>query len=356
MVAQPRPLAGQSVENALRGWLTAQLASRLELSLKNTVYPGRTVRGQFASWADETPDFHNSRDGLRVVAVAVARRDNTFIPVMMFTRDDAHQYNRVDQFRAWFSGIALPGDTGPRWSPLAPPSPLVAMQGLWFGTQLQPQLNIYGGMDMIAARTYIAMYRNGFAYRELPDGGRVDEGNAQMLCSKDPTDCGTYRVEPTRIVFDWNTQLGLVETDTAALELPRKEPFGFEFDGVPLYRITPVALTRLNGEFTSIDGTSSGPNGSIALIKSITFHPDGRYEATRAVGFTSTPGASTGTETGSVVGSNPNIGPNRGTYEIVGYTLTMRPENGPVRRSTIIFFDDERPVTSVLIDDNYYKK
>jgi hypothetical protein len=359
VVALPQPFSGQSVENALRGWLRSQLASRLDLSLKNTVSLGRTVRGQLAAWADETPDFHNSSNGLRLAAVAVARRDNTFIPVMMLTKDDAHQYNRVNQFRAWFSGIALPGDTGPRWTPLAPPPQprgTAMLQGLWFGTQLRPQLNIYGGMDVIAARTYIAMYRNGFAYRELPGGGRVDEGNAAELCSEDPTDCGTYRVEPTRIVFDWNTTLGLVETDTAALELPRKEPPGFEFDGVPLYRISPVALTRLDGEFTSIDGTSSGPNGSISLARSITFHATGRYEATRAVGFTSTPGASTGTETGSVVGYNPNIGPNRGTYEIVGYTLTMRPENGPVRRSTIIFFDDERPVTSVLIDDNYYKK
>ena len=322
------------------------------------MYLGRTVHGQVAAWADETPDFHNSRNGLRVVAVAVARRDNMFIPVLLITKDDSYQYNRVDQFGAWFSGVTLPGDAGPQWSPLSPPPPRgeSVLQGLWCGTRLQPQMNIYGGMDMIAARTYIAMYRNGFAYRELPDGGRVDEGNAAELCIKDPTDCGTYRVEPTRIVFDWNTKLGLVETDTAAIEMPRKEPVAFEFNGVLLFRINPVATTRLTGEFTSIEGSSSGPNGSISLVKSITFHPDGRYEATRAVGFTSTPGASTGAETGSVVGYNPNIGPNRGTYEIVGYTLTMRPEIGPVRRSTIIFFDDQRPVTSVLIDDNYYKK
>ena len=359
VVAPPQPLAGLSVENALRVWLRAQLASRLKLSLENTVEVGRTVHGQVAAWADETPDFHNSRDGLRVVAVAVARRDNTFIPVLMFTKDDSHQYNRVDQFRAWFSDFALPGDVGTLWSPLAPPAPpraATVLQGLWFGTQLRPQINIYGGMDMIAARTYIAMYRNGFAYRELPEGGRVDEGTAAALCRDDPTDCGTYRVEPTRIIFDWNTKLGLVETDTAVVEQPRKDPLAFEFDGVPLSRISPVAMTRLTGEFTSIDGSSSGPNGSISVARSITFHPDGRYEATRAVGFTSTPGASTGTETGSVVGYNPNIGPNRGTYEILGYTLTMRPENGPVRRSTIVFFDDDRPVTSVLIDDNYYKR
>ena len=184
----------------------------------------------------------------------------------------------------------------------------------------------------------------------------MDEGNAAELCVKDQTDCGTYRVEQGRILFDWKTELGLVETDTATIELPRTDPIAFEFDGMTLSRISPVASTRLTGEFTSIDGTSSGPNGSISLAKSITFYPDGRYEATRAVGFTSTPGASTGSETGSVVGYNPNIGPNRGIYEIVGYTLTMRPENGPVRRSTIIFFDDQRPVTSVLIDDSYYKK
>ena len=355
VIGKPEPLAGLPVDVALRNWLRSQLASRLKVSFVNTVSRGRTVHGNPAAWADETADFLNSSSGLRILGIAIAQRDNTFTPVLMLTKEDSDQYHYVDDVREWFSRITLPGDVGPTWSPQRPSAP-GPLQGLWFGTQLRSQFNIYGGMDMIAARTYIAMYRNGFAYRELPDGGRVDEGNAAELCVKDPTDCGTYRVEPNRIVFDWKTDLGLVETDTAAIQIPRTDPLAFEFDGVVLSRISPVTLTRLAGEFTSIEGSSSGPNGSISLVKSITFDPDGRYQATSAVGFTSTPGVSTGSETGSVVGYNPNIGPNRGTYEIVGYTLTMRPENGPVRRSTIIFFDDQRPVTSVLIDDNYYKK
>lgn len=138
--------------------------------------------------------------------------------------------------------------------------------------------------------------------------------------------------------------------------MPRTDPPGFSYDGVSMYRVKPVTSTRLDGEFTSIDGSSSGPNGSIMLSRSINFRADGTYEATRAVGFTSTPGASTGTDQGSVVGYNPNLGPNRGTCEISGYTLTLRPIGGPVRLATIIFFDDDRPVTSVLIDDDYYKK
>jgi hypothetical protein len=355
VIARPIPLAGLSVDNALRGWLRAQLGSRLELSLKNTVTVGRTLHGRPAAWADETADFHNSRDGLRIIGIAVAHRDNTFTPVLMFTKDDADQYHYADDFGEWFRTITLPGDVGPRWSPLAPVAP-GPLQGLWFGTQMRTQLNIYGGMDMLAHRGYVALYRNGFAYRELPDGGRIDNLDAPILCGNNPRDCGTYRVEPSRVVFEWNTKFGLVETDTADIDMPRQEPPGFSYDGVSMYRVKPVTSTRLNGEFTSIDGTSSGPNGSIMVSRSINFHADGTYEATRAVGFTSTPGASGGTNEGSVVGYNPNVGPNRGTYDITGYTLTMRPVSGPVRLATIIFFDDDRPVTSVLIDDNYYKR
>ena len=355
VIARPQSLNGLSIDNALRGWLRAQLASRLDLSLKNTLYVGRTVHGQPAAWVDESPDFHNSRDGLRILGIAVANRDNTFTPVLMMTKDDADQYHYADDFGAWFGRITLPGDTGPRWSPLAPATP-GPLHGLWFGTQMRMQLNLYGGTDLIAARNYVALYRNGFAYRELPDGGRVDNLDAVNLCAKNPRDCGTYRVEPTRVVFNWFTKLGLVESDTAKIDMPRSEPPAFDYDGMTMSRLEPVASTRLNGEFTSIDGTSSGPNGSIMVSRSINFHADGTYEATRAVGFTSTPGASGGTNEGSVVGYNPNVGPNRGTYDISGYTLTMRPVGGPVRTATIIFFDNQNPVTSVLIDDNYYRK
>lgn len=355
VIGQPQPLAALSLDNALHNWLRAQLGSRLELSLKHTVYVGRTAHGQPAAWADETPDFRNSSDGLRILAIAVAQRAGTFTPVLMFTKDDADQYHYADEFGEWFSAIRLPGDVGARWSPLTPASP-GPLQGLWFGTQMRTHLNLYGGMDMIAYRGYVAMYRNGFAYRELPDGGRIDNLDAVSRCARSPRDCGTYRVEPTRVVFSWYTRLGLVESDSAEIDMPRTDPPGFSYDGVSMYRVKPVTSTRLDGEFTSIDGSSSGPNGSIMLSRSINFRADGTYEATRAVGFSSTPGASTGTDQGSVVGYNPNVGPNRGTYEISGYTLTMRPIGGPVRLATIIFFDDDRPVTSVLIDDNYYKK
>ena len=62
----------------------------------------------------------------------------------------------------------------------------------------------------------------------------------------------------TRIVFEWSAKPGLVESDTAKIDVPRKDPLGFERDGTSMYRVQPVTSTRLDGEFTSIDGTSSG--------------------------------------------------------------------------------------------------
>jgi hypothetical protein len=356
IVAAPVPLGGRTIGSALSAWIQTQLSRRLDLTMENAITVGRTVFGQPAAWFDRTPDFHNSNDGLRVVAIGVARRDNTFTPLMLLTKDDRHQYQRVEQLGRWFAQLRLPGADGPQWSPASPPPATAGLQGLWLGTQLINRINLYGGMDLIADRGYLVLAPNGFAYRDIPDAGQVDNLNAARICAEHPTDCGTYRVEPTRIVFEFTTDLGLVETDTADIDLPRKEPVSFNYNGKPMFRVPPVTTPlRLSGEFTSIDGTSSGPNGSIALSRSITFFPDGRYQASRFVGFSSTPGASTGTDNSSVVGYN-NSGPNRGTYDIRGYTLTMRPENGPVRVATIVMFDDDRPVTAVIIDDNYYRR
>jgi hypothetical protein len=352
-ISTPLPLNGRTVDVALKAWLLAQVSRTLEMRPELTVDVGRTVRGQRAVWIDETPDFHNSRDGMRVVAIGVPYGSNSFTPVLLITADDQYQYFRVKQFGAWFARTSLPGDTGPRWSPLTPTRP-GPFHGLWFGTQLQNRINLYGGMDLIAQRTYIVMYRNGFAYQQLPDAGQIDKLNAQQLCAEDLSDCGTYRVEPSRIIFDWYNQFGLVTSDTSDFDVPREDPVGFSFGGTRLEKVAPVAAERLSGEFTSIEGTSSGPNGSLARSRSITFFADGRYEATRSVGFTSTPGG-IGGDGGGVVGY-VNGGPNSGTYDIRGYTLTMRPSQGPVRTSTIIFFDAERPVKSLLIDDEYYRK
>jgi hypothetical protein len=353
-IAAPQPLNGSSVADALHAWLRARFAAQLDLSQMSKPKVGRTARGNLAAWADETPDFPDSRDGMRLVAIAIARRDNTFLPVLMLTKDEADQYARAEQFADWFHSVVLPGDSGPLWTPLSPTAP-GPLQGLWFGTALRNQFNIYGGMDLIAQRNYLVFSRTGFVYRELPDGGGVDNLNPASLCAKDRRDCGTYRVDANRVFFRWYSRFGLIETDSADIDAPRKEPVSFSYDGMPMGRVKPAIVTRLDGEFTSIDGTSSGPNGSISTSRSITFRTDGTYEATRFVGFTSTPGALTGSESGSVVGYN-NSGPNRGTYQIQGYTLIMRPESGPVRYSTIIFFDDQSPVTAVLIDDDYYRK
>jgi hypothetical protein len=228
------------------------------------------------------------------------------------------------------------------------------LQGLWFGTDFRSRPNAFNGMDMVAERSYIAMNRNGFAYRALPSGGQVEPLNAASLCTSNVSACGTYRVESTRIVFDWYTDLGLVQTDSATSERSQAGAAAFSLHRTEMSRVTPVPATRLDGRFTSTDGTASGPNGSIAPSRSITFRMDGTYESSERIGYLARPGGSVGNDA-SVVGSNIS-GIVQGTYQIQGYMLTMRPNNEAVRYSTIIFFDDKRPPTAVLIDDFYYRR
>jgi hypothetical protein len=351
-----RPLAAASIDSALQRWLVAQLRGKLDMQ-DEFKYGGpdiaRTMRGQIAAYDNITPDFPDSRDGMSVSAVAIARANGMFTPVMMITKDDQYQYYRQKEFGRWFATATLPGDVGSRWSlqGSARPGPL---QGLWFGSSLSNQLNLYGGMDLIANRHYATFYRNGIVYSELPDGGQIDNMDLDRVCAKDPTDCGTYYVQGKKLITQFPTQLGLIETDTSEIENAADPTTSMTFDGQNLTRVAPVPSMRLNGEFTSIEGSSSGPNGSLTRVRSINFLPDGRYESTGSVGFTSTPGGLS-SDNGSVVGYVPGS-EKTGTYTIAGYTLTLRPNSGPLRYATIIFFDDERPVKSVLIDDEYYKR
>jgi hypothetical protein len=351
-----QPRGNQPIDTALKRWLVAKLSPQLDMADEfkyGGVHTAFTTRGQLAAYADIDPDFPNSRDGMSVLSVAIARGNGVFTPMILISRDDHFQYDHKKTFATWFATATLPGDAGVRWSlrSSARPGPL---RGLWMGTSLTNQLNLYGGLDLIANRHYATFFQNGIVYSELPDGGQIDNLDLAQVCSKNPTDCGTYRLEGNRLISQFPNSVGLINTDTSELEDPRDLKSGMTFDGQSLFKVAPVAAMRLNGEYTSIDGSSSGPNGSLTLVRSIAFAPDGRYESTGSVGFLSTPGglsSDNGTVAGYIPGSEK-----RGTYTIEGYTLTLKPDVGPVRFATIVFFDDERPVKSVLIDDQYYKR
>lgn len=354
IIEPPRALGGMKIDAALTQWLQRSLSTRLELSLENSVTVGRTTGGQVAAWADETPDIRGSRDEMRVIGIAIKHRDDTFTPVLFIARGDLQHYELARTFGKWMREVPLRGESRERrWSPFTPPAP-APLAGLWWGVQMQNQLNIFGGSSLIADRSYVTLYRSGMAYRQLPDGGRVENADPAQLCAGDSfDDCGTFRITRDSIHFDWFTSEGMVESDAAELVEAGTPDARFFFNGRWMNRVTPLTTLRLDGEYTTISGTS-GPSGSISSSNSIMFFPDGRYEATRFVGFAM--GGSTLDPSPTVVGSSTS-GLNRGTYEIRGYTLIMRPVSGPVRHATIVIEDpDKRPVSSVFIDDAYYRR
>jgi hypothetical protein len=347
---------GASLDSALQRFLVATLRDRLDMK-DEFKYGGPstaiTMRGQLMAYDDIDPDFPDSRDGMNVLAVAISRGGGRYTPVMMITPDDRHKYDLKKTFAAWFRTVVLPGDVGARWSLAgrARPGPF---KGLYMGSSLTNQINIYGGMDLIANRHYATFFRNGIVYSALPDAGQIDNMDFAKVCTEEPENCGTYYVQGKQLISQFPNNIGGIDVDTSEVFEPGDPTTGMRFSGQSLFKVAPVAAMRLDGEFTSIDGTSSGPNGSLMISKSIHFFPDGRYESTSAVGFTSTPGG-LASDNGTVVGYVP--GSERiGTYTIEGYTLTLKPQQGPTRYATILFFDDERPVKSVLIDDSYYKR
>ena len=364
VVEQPQPLAGRTVEVALTAWLRARLGSRLELSLQHSVSSARTVRGQAVAYADETPSIlgRGRWDEMRMIGVAIAHRDGTFTGVLFLARSDEHQYTMrqydlARQFEVWLRSAPIRGETGPAsWSP-ATPIASRPLQGLWLGATLRNQLNLYGGMDLISERTYVVLYPNGMAYHAMPTGGRIDTVDPQQLCTGNDFDaCGTYRVVGRTIVFETFTDHGFVTSETAELSATGSSDPSFELDGTNMGRIKPANPgRRLQGSYTSIDGTSAGPNGSLALSRTLVFHPDGRYETDRYIGTILSPGASSGVDNGTIVVTNQSA-TRTGTYEIRGFTLILRPDAGAPQYSTIVFFDDDPDATSVLIDDAYYRR
>ena len=364
VVDRPQPLAGRPIDVALRAWLRARVGSQIDVSLVNTVQRARTIRGQPVAYADETPDIIGRERSaeMRVIGVAIAHVDGTFTGVLFLARSDEHrytmrQYDLARQFEVWLRSAPLPGETGPaNWSPAAPvvTRPL---QGLWLGTTLRNQLNIYGGMDLIADRRYAVLYPTGMAYHAMPTGGQIDVASPQQLCTGDDFDaCGTYRVTGRSIIFDTFTDHGFVRSDTTELAASGSPDPSFFRDGANMGRFKPASPgRRLQGSYTTLEGSSSGPNGSLNLARTIVFHRDGRYETDRFVGVTSTPGASGGADNGTVVVTNQSA-TRTGTYEIRGFTLILRPDAGAPRYATIVFFEDDPDASSVLIDDEYYRR
>ena len=356
IVSPDQPTGGAPIDTVVRNWLRANLGAKLDLEGQfkyGHIYRGITTFNQNVAYADLTPEFRNGDKGMRLVAIAIPRANGMFTPVLMVTKDDQYQYYRAIEFGRWFGKVALPGDTGTRWSlqTSARPGPL---QGLWLGSRIANHFNIYGGMDLIVERSYGAFFALGLSPPSSRLAGQVDNMDLNGICVKDPTDCGTYRLEGTRLITLFPTRLGLLDADTAEVKFAQTDSTFFNLRGFPMGKLKPVRGVRLSGEFTSIEGSAVGPNGSFMRSRTITFHPDGRYESQIAVGFTSTPGG-INSDNGSVVGTSTS-GPNQGTYTIDGFTLTMRPSQGPVRYATLIIFDDDRPIKAVLIDDEYYKQ
>jgi hypothetical protein len=356
IIEPPRALRGRRVDAALEEWLSTGLARQLDMSFENSISIGTTVHGQPAAWYTGTPDIGDTRYEMKVIAVAIKHRDDTFTPVLFLSRGDLQQYDLARSFGQWLPDAPLRGEAGSRaWSPLSPPAP-APFEGLWWGTQLRNQLNLYGGMDLIADRGYIALYRSGFAYRDLPPRGMVEVPDPAVLCKGNQrTSCGTYRVTPDSLIFSWFAEEGLVEYD--AVPRPDRGPTlgGFVHNGKQMARLNALpAGFRLDGEYTTTFA-QSGPAGSIATSTSITFHPDGRYSSTGFVGF-SGGGDLAGDRSPTVAGTSTR-GVTTGTYEIRGFQLMLRPQQGPQRLATIVIESpEERPISAVFIDDSYYRR
>jgi hypothetical protein len=355
IIEPPRALGGRRIGDALKAWLTEGIGRRLELSFRHGVATGHTVHGQPAAWHDAQVRYRNTRDEARIVAIAIAHSDDTFSPVLFLAREEGSHYAQARLFGSWLVSAPLRGETsGVAWSPLAPPAP-GPLAGLWMGSTSRNAINAFGGFDLVVDRYYVTLARTGFAYRDLPGEGMIDAPDAARLCAgAKRADCGAYRVQRDTLIVDWMTAFGLVETERTALEQPRDPDPLFYHDGAQMFRVDPVPAMTLNGEYTALNATV-GPRGSVASTRSIRFYSDGRYESSSFAGVTA--GGTESDPTPTIVASSQSRTPQRGTYEIRGYTLVLRPERGAVRRATLVILQPEkRPIAAIMIDDVDYRR
>lgn len=316
----------------------------------------KTTHGHAAAYFDEYARHRTKRQRLRFAGVAVDLSGRMQI-AWLLTPDGAASYDRKRELEEMVRSWSYVGSAKPSWDPLKPPRGSGGLSGLYWGVLLQNQLNPFGGMDLVALRKYMLLLPNGWAYSDVPPGGKVMDIDFAAELRRVPKRCGLYSVQGDQLVFDWITDFGLIQRTTLPFQRRGANNVSFNYEGASMNIVRPAPKNlRLSDEYTStfhMSGNLGGSSNSVTSQRSIAFTPDGRYRKSGFAAFSFSNDAGTGTTSGA--GYNPRA-PNTGRYVIDGYTLTLTPDQGLEEVFTLVIEKFEPEVTALFIDDNAFLK
>ncbi|KQN74004.1 hypothetical protein [Devosia sp. Leaf64] len=280
----------------------------------------------------------------------IASEDEQLLAGLIFmnTRSD-HEDEAEDAFEALVRSVRFAGDSD---KGLEPQSGDGGLEGVFthLSTGLMP--NAFGGLDFTSDSEIMVFDKAGLFSTELPAGTDL-----AAWCSENPTDCGTYKVtgggwfggERKIEMRSMLNDFGVVETETLPLE---KSGDDLKIDEGDYFRLPKFDTgTRFDGSWTytwASSGMTATSSGSVAVQRTVKFTPDGKF--TRD-GWS---GGSSSSDMGGVTVSSDRPA-SSGTYEVAGYELTLKGDDG--KTETLSIFAPDRDSTDLLVIDggNYLK-
>ena len=287
--------------------------------------------------------------GQTVVGIA-AEREQVLAGMIFINTSSDHQDAAEADFETLVRSIRFEGDAGGGLQPEPGDGGLEgAFTHLAFG--LMP--NMFGGLDFQSESEIVLFDSSGMFTRSLPTGG-----NLQAHCAAIPTGCGTYKVsgggwlggartiEMRSVVDDY----GVVETETLSLA---ENGDDLKIDEEDYVRLPPFEPdTRLDGSWTfswASSGMTATSSGGVAVERTLVLGKDGRFTRNGWSG-----GSSSGDLGGVTVSSSkPQAA---GTYDIAGFQLTLRTEDGDTETLSIFAPEPGSDDLLVIDGDNYLKQ
>jgi hypothetical protein len=221
------------------------------------------------------------------------------------------------------------------------PATTVILQGLYFGSELRNQLNFATNTyDYRTINYYYLFSPDGRVYYRLPPTEWLEQFDANVIASQDPSNLGYYSISGNEITFSFPENepysRAFAQTDESLffgnvrLDPVKPLPSSFTLDGSYYHQSFTNISTPGGVDAGGIEGGVSGQS-------TITFYPDERFDSSSFVGSASTGTAANATSSETQSGS--------GTYSFENYTLILSYEDGS-QQTVSFFLDPQEEVSS----------
>lgn len=222
-----------------------------------------------------------------------------------------------------------------------------SLEGLFFHSESTLMPNGLGGLDFVVNMTTYFFQPNGLLAEEPPAGAATLE----EFCAGKAEACGSYKISNGQITLNLvGSRFGIVGSETAPFA---HQEGGFEIDGDVFTPIPPLDDLKLDGTwsyFYAASGSAGQTTTSVATLRTLVFRPDGSFNRSGFVGYSST--TDIAGDTAGVTGSSDRP-EESGTYTIDGYTLALTLADGTTEFMSI-YMPDRNDIDLLVIDGSSY--